>query len=281
MELTFATLMRAPRRARRDVRACGARGAHLGRQAHLPLSAAARGALPRRHQAHRPRRRLLAQHAEGEGPPDHPPDDCATSPAPRPTTTRRSCVRFPEARARRAAVRRRACRSSRAPTMRPRPFDETTLDAARLRRLQGRTLRGRPLHRVRAGQGLVGRRPAGRARPDTISTSCATSTIATATSPSKASPARTTCSARSSPRASGRRATSSRRSGTAASSASMLPDDTPSGAQGWFINTRRDEVQGPAAARGADPAPSISNGPTRPSCTARTTAPIRCSRTPT
>ena len=25
----------------------------------------------------------------------------------------------------------------------------------------------------------------------------------------------------------------------------VLPDDTPSGAQGWFINTRRDEVQEP------------------------------------
>ena len=27
----------------------------------------------------------------------------------------------------------------------------------------------------------------------------------------------------------------------------MLPDETPSGAQGWFINTRREQVQGPAA----------------------------------
>ena len=32
-----------------------------------------------------------------------------------------------------------------------------------------------------------------------------------------------------------------------------LPDDTPSGAQGWFINTRRDTVQGSAGARSADP----------------------------
>ena len=32
-----------------------------------------------------------------------------------------------------------------------------------------------------------------------------------------------------------------------------LPDDTPSGAQGWFINTRREQVQGSARARGADP----------------------------
>ena len=32
-----------------------------------------------------------------------------------------------------------------------------------------------------------------------------------------------------------------------------LPDETPSGAQGWFINTRREQVQGSAGARSADP----------------------------
>src|SRR5215207_5118272 len=34
----------------------------------------------------------------------------------------------------------------------------------------------------------------------------------------------------------------------------VLPNDTPSGAQGWFINTRRAKfkVQGPEPARGAD-----------------------------
>ena len=37
----------------------------------------------------------------------------------------------------------------------------------------------------------------------------------------------------------------SRRSATAGSSATMLPDDTPSGAQGWFINTRRDKFKDP------------------------------------
>ena len=30
-----------------------------------------------------------------------------------------------------------------------------------------------------------------------------------------------------------------------------MPDDTPSGAQGWFINTRR-AIQGPSCTRGAD-----------------------------
>ena len=72
MELTFATLMaRAQRRARRDVWACGARGAHLGRRPDLSLPAAAGGAIPRRHAAHRAGRRLLARRPEGEGPPDH------------------------------------------------------------------------------------------------------------------------------------------------------------------------------------------------------------------
>ena len=41
------------------------------------------------------------------------------------------------------------------------------------------------------------------------------------------------------------------------------------------------KVQGPAAARGFASMPSTSNGPTRTSCTGPTTAPIRCSRTPT
>ena len=79
----------------------------------------------------------------------------------------------------------------------------------------------------------------------TISTSCATSSIATATSRSKALPARTICSARNSPRASGRRATISRRSRTAASSARPCRTRSPSGGQGWFINTRRDKFKDP------------------------------------
>ena len=44
----------------------------------------------------------------------------------------------------------------------------------------------------------------------------------------------------------------SRRSATAASSATILPDETPSGAQGWFINTRREKFKDAGAARGAD-----------------------------
>ena len=32
-----------------------------------------------------------------------------------------------------------------------------------------------------------------------------------------------------------------------------LPDETPSGAQGWFFNTRREKFKNPQTARGADP----------------------------
>ena len=86
MELTFATLMaRARRRAGRAVRPRRARGAHLRRRADLPLPAAAGGALPRRHAAHRAGRRLLAQDPEGQGPSDHRASSCAISSAPRPT----------------------------------------------------------------------------------------------------------------------------------------------------------------------------------------------------
>ena len=41
------------------------------------------------------------------------------------------------------------------------------------------------------------------------------------------------------------------------------------------------EIRRSAAARGADSTRSISNGPTRPSCTAPMSAPFRCSRIPT
>ena len=78
---------------------------------------------------------------------------------------------------------------------------------------------------------------------NTISMSCATSSIATATSRSRASPPRATCSARSSRRAFGRRATIFPPSRMDASSRATLHDDTPSGGQGWFMNTRRDKFK--------------------------------------
>ena len=61
----------------------------------------------------------------------------------------------------------------------------------------------------------------------------------------------------------------------------ILPDDTPSGGQGWFMNTRREKFKNIDAARSAASTRSISSGPTRTSCTAPTSARSRCSRIPT
>ena len=55
---------------------------------------------PRRHAAHRARCRLLAQAAQGEGPSDHRAAHCATSSAPRRSTTPRWSLRFAPKRAR-------------------------------------------------------------------------------------------------------------------------------------------------------------------------------------
>ena len=104
-----------------------ARGAHFRRRADLSLPAAAGGELPRRHAAHRARRRVLAQHPEGEGPPDHHAVAARLRSARRLPTTRPWCCASPERGARRAAVRRRAA-DLLAGLLRQRPFDETTLD---------------------------------------------------------------------------------------------------------------------------------------------------------
>ena len=63
--------------------------------------------------------------------------------------------------------------------------------------------------------------------------------------------AKTICLTRSSPHAPGRRATISRRWKNGRVKRDVLPDDTPSGAQGWFINTRRAKLPRSPAARGA------------------------------
>ena len=68
----------------------------------------ARKPVPRRHAAHRARRRLLAHDAEGEGPSRSSPRCCATSRRGGGSTTATVVVRFADKRgARRAAVRRR------------------------------------------------------------------------------------------------------------------------------------------------------------------------------
>ena len=59
------------RRAGCDVRSCRREGAALGRRADLQILHPAGGQIPRRHAADRTGRRLLAQHAQGEGPSDH------------------------------------------------------------------------------------------------------------------------------------------------------------------------------------------------------------------
>ena len=182
---------------------------------------------------------------EGEGPSaDHPATARHGEGRGRRRCHRRRDLRR-EARARRAALRRGPADLLQGLLRQPRLRRIHARRAARLGALQGRQVRGQSLHRVRSREGLVGGRSAGQSRQLSISIRCVTSSIAIATSPSKASPPRTICSARSSPRGSGRRATTFRRSRTAGSSAKSLPDETPSGAQGWFINTRRDKFKDP------------------------------------
>ena len=236
------------------VRPCGARGAHLGRRPDLSLPAAARGALPRRH-ARSPRTTSPSRSTllKDKG---HPIIAQLTARLRRRRgrgrRDRGRALRA-EARARRAAVRRRPA-DLLARLLRDAAIStRSTLErAARLRALQGRPLRGRPLHRIRAREGLVGRRPAGRARAEQFRHRA----LRVLSRPRRRlrglHRARTICSARSSPRASGRRATISPRSRTAASSSAMLPDDTPSGGQGWFINTRREKFKNPTLREALD-----------------------------
>ena len=158
-----------------------------------------------------------------------------------------------EARARRAAVRRRACRSSRAPIIR-RAISTRRRSMRRSARVPTRSGVSSPDATSNTTASRTGGARTCRSRAgNTISTSCATSSIATAMSRSRASPPRATCSARSSPRASGRRATIFPPSRTDASSRAILPDDTPSGGQGWFMNTRRDKFKNIGLREAHDP----------------------------
>ena len=61
----------------------------------------------------------------------------------------------------------------------------------------------------------------------------------------------------------------------------VMPDDTPSGAQGWFINTRREQIQGSEAARGAGLRLRFRMDQQVHHVRLLRSAPIRCSRTPT
>ena len=115
--------------------------------------------------------------------------------------------------------------------------------AARLRSLQGRQVRGRPLHRIRPGQGLVGRRPAGVGRARTISTSLRYEFYRDRDVAFEGFTGRNYLF---------REEFTSRIWATRYNfpaikdgrvKQDVLPDDTPSGAQGWFFNTRRDKFK--------------------------------------
>ena len=127
-----------------------------------------------------------------------------------------------------------------------RPFDE--IDArrtARLRGLQGRPLRRRAFCRIRAREGLVGRRPAGVAWPEQFRRAALRVFIASAKRAFKAFTSKTYLF---------REEFTSRFWATRYDfpaikdgrvKRDIIPDETPSGAQGWFINTRRDHFKDP------------------------------------
>ena len=73
----------------------------------------------------------------------------------------------------------------------------------------------------------------------------------------------------------------SRGQGRPADPALTLPDENPSGAQGFFLNTRRAKVRRRARAQGARSTPSTTSGPTRTCSTGSTRARRATSKTPT
>ena len=137
MDATFDSLMaglrRRPGRALRPPRP---EGALVGRQAHLPLPAASRSALPRRIAGDGAGRRLLDQHPEDQGPPElshgaerglggrgrvgrHPQGPAVAETQPRPAPHRRRqrrCSRRPTGGTATSRPRRSSRRSAPAPT---------------------------------------------------------------------------------------------------------------------------------------------------------------------
>ena len=186
-----------------------------------------------------------------------------------------------EARARRAALSSPACRSSRRPiTRRVHSMNRRSI----FRSAPGptRSASSRSIATSNSTGSRIGGAPTFRsAAAATISIPCVTSSIATATSPSRASPARNYLYPRGVhladlgdalrfPGGQGRpRQARDAARRDAVRRAGLVHQYPPR------------QVQGSAGARGADPARSISSGPTRPSCTAPMRAPIRRSRIPT
>ena len=225
----------------------------FARRAHLSLSAAAGGQVPRRQQAHRPRRRILAEDPEGQGPSDH--SAIAARFRRRGGGRRRHRGRAVCAEARHATCR---CSSPALPIFSRAYYSTRAVrrDHARRRRSAAAPTRSgasSPAASSNTSGSRTGGAPICRSRADrTISTSCATSSTATAMSPSRASPPRSYLF---------REEFTSRiwatrydfpavRDGRV--KRDILPDDTPSGAQGWFINTRREKFKDRRRARGVD-----------------------------
>ena len=126
-----------------------------------------------------------------------------------------------------------------------RPFDESTLDIPLgSRALQGRQIRGQSLRRIRAGQGLVGRRSAGRRGSynfDIVRYEFYRDRdVAFEGFTGKNYLFREEFTAR---------VWATRYDFPAVKDGRVkretLPDETPSGAQGWFINTRREKFRDP------------------------------------
>jgi microcin C transport system substrate-binding protein len=123
-----------------------------------------------------------------------------------------------------------------------RPFDETTLESRWAPALQGRQVRGRPLHRIRTRSGLVGSQPAGIGRTNNFDVVryefyrdrdvafegfTGRNYLFREEFTSRIWATRYNFPAIKDGRV----------------KQDVLPDDTPSGAQGWFFNTRREKFK--------------------------------------
>ena len=244
MELTFATLMaRADRRAGCDVRARGALGARVGRparstasllrpEAHFhdgtPLTAhdVAFSLTPSRRRAIRSSRRC-----------------CGISRARKRPTTLTVVVRFSDKRARDVPLFVAGLPIfSRAYYAKKRVRRDHARRPARFGPLQGRPLRDRALHRVRARQGLVGRRSSGLPRQfnfDVVRYEFYRDReVAFEGFTGKNYLFREEFTSRI---WATRYDFPAIRDGRV--KREVLPDQTPSGGQGWFINTRREQFK--------------------------------------
>ena len=226
-------------------------------------------------------RRVLADDAEGQGPSDHHPADARHGDGGGDGRRHAGGDLRAEARAATCRCSSPGCRSSRRPTT---PSIRSTNRRWRCRSAAA------PTRSAASRSGATSNSTASRiggapnlpvsARRTTISTSCGSISIATATSPSRASPDAAICIARSSPRGSGTRATISRRSRTAGSSARRCRTTRrPARRAGSSTPAATSSRIRGCARRSATR--SISNGPTRPSCTAPMRARCRRSRIPT